>query len=161
MIHNRAGGRDREGSPPILRRPKERGALCIQQIVPLANDLRREGRNILDHSLRKNILEGDRIRAFVKDNHVPMMNEKGAGRREIAGLEIRKGIIEELVMARRRRGVKRGDLENESNALADGESARGALVFGGLRGSGHRLAGSEAEGRIDDDCKDERARNTD
>lgn len=144
-----------------MRRPKECGVLRIQKFVPLADELPREGRNILDHSLRKNILKGDRIRAFVKDDRVPMMNEKGAGRREIAGLDIRKGIIKELVLARRRRGVKRGDLENESNALADGRSARGALVVGGVRGCGHRLAGSEAKGRIDDDSKDDRARDTD
>ena len=144
-----------------MRRPKERCALCIQKVVPLADELRWEGRNILDYSLRENILEGNCIRAFVKDDHVPMMNEKGAGRRKIAGLEIRKGIIKELVLARRRRGAKRGDLENESNALADGKLARGALVFGGVRGRGHRLAGSEAKSRIDNDGKDDRARDTD
>ena len=120
-----------------MRGPKECCPLCIQKVVPLVDELGRERGNVLDHSLREKILEGDRIQAVVKDD-VPMMNEKGTGRRKIAGLEIRKWIVKELVLARGRRGAKRGDLENQRSTLADGKSASGALVVGGIRGRGHR-----------------------
>ena len=80
--------------------------------------------------LRKNFLESDRIRAVVKDDNMPMVDEERTGRREIAVLEVRIWIVEEFVQPR----VKRGNLEDKRNALTDGKAARSTLIFRSIRG---------------------------
>ncbi len=80
--------------------------------------------------LRKKFLESDRIRAAVKDDNMPMVDEERTGRREIAVLEVRIWIVEEFVQPR----VKRGNLEDKRNALTDGKAARSMLIFRSIRG---------------------------
>ncbi len=75
-------------------------------------------------------MESDHIRAVVKDDNIPMVDEERTGRRKIAVLEVRIWIVEEFVQPR----VKRGNLEDKRNALTDGKTVRSTLIFRSIRG---------------------------
>ena len=107
--------------------------------------------------LGKNFLESDRIRAAVKDDNMPMVDEECAGRREITVLEVCIWIVEEFVQPR----FKQGNLEDKRNFLTDGKAARSTLILGSIRGGGHRLARSQTKSEINDDREDDRAGDAD
>jgi hypothetical protein len=111
----------------------------------------------LNVDLRKNFLESDHIRAVVKDDNIPMVDEERTGRRKIAVLEVRIWIVEEFVRPR----FNRGNLEDKRNSLTDGKAARSTLIFGSIRGGGHRLARSQTKSGINDDREDDRAGDAD
>ncbi len=98
-------------------------------------------------------MESDRIRAVVKDDNMPMVDEERTGRREIAVLDVRIQMVEEFVQPR----VKRENLEDKRNSLTEGKAARSTLIFGSIRGGRHRLARSRAKSGINDDRKDDRS----
>jgi len=98
-------------------------------------------------------LESDRIRAVVKDDNMPMVDEERTGCREIAVLDVRIRIVEEFVQPR----VQRRNLEDKRNSLTDGKAARSTLIFGSIRGGRHCLVRSQAKSGINDDRKDDRA----
>ena len=107
--------------------------------------------------LRKKFLESDRIRAVVKDDNMPMVDEERTCRREITVLEVRIWIVEEFVQP----WFKRGNLEDKRNSLTDRKAARRTLIVGSIKGGGHRLARSQTKSGINDDREDDRAGDAD
>jgi len=111
----------------------------------------------LNVDLRKKVLESDCIRAVVKDDIMPMVDEERTCRREITVLEVRIWIVEEFVQP----WFKRGNLEDKRNSLTDRKAARRTLIVGSIRGGGHRLARSQTKSGINDDREDDRAGDAD
>jgi hypothetical protein len=111
----------------------------------------------LNVDLRKKFLERDRIRAVVKDDNMPMVDEERTCRREITVLEVRIWIVEEFVHPR----FNRGNLEDKRNSLTDRKAARRTLIVGSIRGGRHRLARSQTKSGINDDREDDRAGDAD
>ena len=60
----------------------------------------REGRNVSNLGLGKQLLKGDGVRTFIEDDDMAMMKEEGSGGGEVARLEIRERVIVELVLPR-------------------------------------------------------------
>ena len=93
----------RPGRPDGRRGSPSRGAMEIalgcQHVVALGEKACREHQNIPDGGHRKHRLEGHGIGALVEDNDVAVTGKEGPRRCKIAGLEVGKWIVEELVRA--------------------------------------------------------------
>ena len=97
LIQKRPGRPDRRGGSP------SRGVMEIalggQNFVALGEQACRERRNIPDGGHRKHRLEGHGVGALLEDNNVAVMGKEGPRHCKIAGLEVGKWIVEELVRA--------------------------------------------------------------
>jgi len=111
----------------------------------------------LNVDLRKKVLESNRIRAVVKDDNMPMVDEERTCRRKITVLEVRIWIVEEFVHPR----FNQGNLEDKRNSLTNRKAARRTLIVGSIRGGRHRLARSQTKSGINDDREDDRAGDAD
>jgi hypothetical protein len=108
--------------------------LSLKEIMSLGKKaVGKRGDSIPDVGQGKQFLEGRGIRALLKDDDVAMMDEEGMCHRKIAGFDVSKSIIEELVLLPRR-PIEWGDLEDEGDswrkrAMGRGNPRRCSLIL--------------------------------
>jgi hypothetical protein len=79
--------------------------------MTFSNKSRREGWDVSNLCLGKQLLESNGVGTLVEDDDMAMVMKEGSGRGEVARLEIRERVIVELVLSRWF-SINRGNLEN-------------------------------------------------
>jgi hypothetical protein len=102
----------------LLRGAKDL-ALRPEDIMSRGDEARGQSQNISDGGQRIQFLKGSGIRALMEDDNVAMMNEECTRRGKVAGVDVGKGIVKELV-ALGGLHVEWRDLEDERNASRKG-----------------------------------------
>jgi hypothetical protein len=107
--------------------------LRFEKLVSLGDEAIGKSRDITNGGLWKQFLKGKGIGALVEDDNVPMMNEEGTCRSEMAGFDVGKGIVEELILLGRL-GIEWRDLEDKGDsrwkgAAGGGNPRRRLLIF--------------------------------
>ena len=93
-------------------------ALIHKKAMSFGNKALGKQENIPDVGQGILLLKGSGIGTVVVDNDVAMIDEERTCRHKIARLNVRKGVVEELV--RVRQPIKGGNLEDERDAVGGG-----------------------------------------
>ncbi len=98
--------------------------LRSKNLVALGNETLGKGGKVANDRSRIELLNGKSIGAIVINDGVAMVDEKCTGRRKIAPLNIREGVVEKFVRVSRAR--KRRDLEDKGGTLGGALACKGS-----------------------------------